>query len=221
MEISLPDLVKRTPPPVQEESKEESKEERAEETREEKQRTERDEKAREAEKNVTTEQKPSTLPHPKRTSIFSLGALLAEDKPQEGVVSSSQPNDDLPTPKEVIDPKSQPKLEGARSAIMDYLSGWRPRFIAVFETMTIEENRIKVVVPTQDLREEILRNKTELLTRVVTLSGVDGVVELNIDVNEEVKGLKPIKLEDRIAYFMELNPAILDLKEALDLDVEG
>ncbi len=153
----------------------------------------------------------------KRPSILSLGDLLKEE---QGVVVTSKKGS-VASVASNVDSASGEKLEAARGAIMGFLGEWRPRFSAVFEHMTISANVIGVVVPTTELRDEILRGKTEFLTKVVSLAGVKGVVELNIVVNEAEKSFRPIKLADRIAYIMGLNPLILELKEALDLDVEG
>ncbi len=166
----------------------------------------------------TTREEVIKRPATKRPSILNLGDLLSGDgvvvtsevaKPTTGVVNEAQ------------DPAVAEKLMGAKGRIMEHLSQWRPRFVAVFEPMTIADNVINISVPTSDLKEEILRSKTELLTKVMELSGVRSAVELNIEIREESKGVRPIKLEDRIAHMMELNPMLEDLKIALDLDVEG
>ncbi len=158
---------------------------------------------------------------PKRPSILNLGELLSDNNNMSTATTDGQSVGGTKDIKPTVDSQSGEKLEAARGAIMNFLAEWRPRFIAVFEPMIINANTINIVVPTSELRDEIMRGKTEFLTRVVALSGVSGVVELTIEVNEAVKSYKPIKLEDRIAYIMGLNPLIVDLKDALDLDVEG
>ena len=70
------------------------------------------------------------------------------------------------------------------------------------------------------LREEILRNKTELLLRIAETSGVQGMLELDVTVNEEIRAARPIKLEDRVKYMTEKNPLLAELRRALDLEVE-
>ena len=70
------------------------------------------------------------------------------------------------------------------------------------------------------MREEILRNKTELLLRIAETSGVQGMLELDVTVNEEIRAARPIKLEDRVKYMTEKNPLLAELRRALDLEVE-
>ena len=52
----------------------------------------------------------------------------------------------------------------------------RPRFVAAFERMQFQEHVIRIAVPSEALREEILRNKTELLLRIAETSGVQGML---------------------------------------------
>ncbi|MFI3282188.1 MAG: DNA polymerase III subunit gamma/tau [Rikenellaceae bacterium] len=175
-------------------------------------------------------QMPKAKVTTKRPSILNLGELLSQEQGaegQQGLQQGQQNNSQQSGGAEqmgaacYVDAASGEKLEAARGAIIEYLGQWRPRFVAVFEPMSISGNVINIVVPTTELRDEILRNKIELLTKVVAIAQIKGSVELNIDVNETIKSMKPIKLEDRIAYIMELNPLIAELRDALDLDVEG
>ncbi len=152
----------------------------------------------------------------KRPSILNLGELLSEGGKKESTQSST-----IETTESNIDPQSEQRLLATKSDILSHIEQWRPRFLPFFEPMVIGANTISIVVSTSELKEEILRGRTELLTKVVAIAGVKGVVELNIEVNETAKSLKPIKLEDRIAHIMKLNPLIAELREALDLDVEG
>ena len=70
------------------------------------------------------------------------------------------------------------------------------------------------------LREEILRSKTGMLMRIAELAGIEGMIELEVTVNEEIRAARPIKLEDRVRYITEKNPLVAELRKALDLEVE-
>ena len=96
----------------------------------------------------------------------------------------------------------------------------RPRFVAAFERMQFQGHVIRIAVPSEALREEILRNKTELLLRIAETSGVQGMLELDVTINEEIRAARPIKLEDRVKYMTEKNPLLAELRRALDLEVE-
>ncbi len=159
---------------------------------------------------------PIKKPAPKKQpSILSLGDLLTtKSEPVKGEQEQEVID---------IDPKSETILSSKLSEIVEWIKEWRPRFSAVFEKATVNGNIIKITTTTQELKEEILRNRTELLTRIVEITALNGVIELEIivDESEATRDIKPIKLEDRVAHIIELNPLIAELKEALDLDVEG
>ena len=75
-------------------------------------------------------------------------------------------------------------------------------------------------VPTTELREEILRSKTGMLMRIAELAGFEGMFELEVTVNEEIRASTPLKLQERVRYITEKNPLVAELRKALDLEVE-
>ena len=85
-----------------------------------------------------------------------------------------------------------------------------------------------VLIPRQDseilaeeaLREEILRSKLEMLTRIAAIAGVEGALELEVTINEQIRAVRPIKLEDRLRHMNEKNPLLAELRRELDLEVE-
>lgn len=119
-----------------------------------------------------------------------------------------------------VDPECAGKLERARSRILDLIKEKRPRFVPAFELMTFADNTITLSVPTTELREEILRSKTGMLMRIAELAGVEGMIELEVVVNEEARAARPFKLEDRVRHITEKNPLVAELRKALDLEVE-
>ena len=120
----------------------------------------------------------------------------------------------------VIDPASAEKFEAARDRILQLIRERRPRFVAAFELMTVRGNTLSVSVPTTELRDEILRSRTAMLTRIARLAGIEGALELEVTVNEQVRATRPIRLEDRVKYLTEKNPLVAELRKALDLEVE-
>lgn len=120
----------------------------------------------------------------------------------------------------VIDPASESKLTKARDEILKLIRERRPRFVQVFEEMRFQGNTIAVSVPTSELREEILRSKTAMLMRIAQLAGINGALELEVNVNEEIRASRPIKLEDRVKYMTDKNPLLTEFRKALDLEVE-
>ena len=120
----------------------------------------------------------------------------------------------------VIDPQSEWKLNENRQKIVEDILQERPRFVVAFESMQIEGHTIKLEVPSQTLYEEIMRSKTEILMQMARAAGVEGMLEMDISINEEIKASRPIKLEDRIKFMTEKNPLLLELKKALDMEYE-
>ena len=163
-----------------------------------------------------------TAPAPARRPLIS-GASLSELLASAG----SDPDEELSdgeTPDEAevvtVDPECAEKLEHARNRILNLIKEKRPRFVPAFELMTFRDNTISVSVPTTELREEILRSKTGMLMRIAELAGIEGMIELEVIVNEEIRAVRPIKLEDRVRYITEKNPLVAELRKALDLEVE-
>ena len=149
----------------------------------------------------------------------SLSELLASagGDPDEELSDGETPDE----PETVrIDPDCAEKLEHARGRILNLIKEKRPRFVPAFELMTFRDNTISVSVPTTELREEILRSKTGMLMRIAELAGLEGMIELEVTVNEEIRAARPIKLEDRVRYITEKNPLVAELRKALDLEVE-
>ena len=120
----------------------------------------------------------------------------------------------------VIDPLSEQKLNENRQKMVEAILQERPRFVVAFESMRIEGHIIKMEVPSHTLYEEIMRNKTEILLQMARTAGIDGMLDMEIVVNEQIKASRPIKLEDRIKFMTEKNPMLLELKKALEMEYE-
>ena len=132
-------------------------------------------------------------------SGISISALINDAAPEPDTETAVH----AAAPQPVIDPLSAEKLETTREKILTLVREMRPRFVAAFERMQFQGHVIRIAVPSEALREEILRNKTELLLRIAETSGVQGMLELDVTVNEEIRAARPIKLEDRVKYMTE------------------
>ena len=165
---------------------------------------------------VKTAQRPLTARRP-LVSGTSLSAMIAAAGAPESDPAEAEK---AVTAAPVIDPASAEKLEAARDRILQLIRERRPRFVAAFELMTVRGNTLSVSVPTTELRDEILRSRTAMLTRIARLAGIEGALELEVTVNEQVRATRPIRLEDRVKYLTEKNPLVAELRKALDLEVE-
>jgi DNA polymerase-3 subunit gamma/tau len=137
--------------------------------------------------------------------------IETKEKPKEEVQEQIQSS---------FDPHSEQKILDRRAAVIEAILSERPRFVVAFEKMKVAGHTITVEVPSQTLYEEIMRSKTEVLLAIARTAGVDGSLELEVKVNEQIKAARPIKLEDRIKHITEKNPLVLELKKALDMEYE-
>lgn len=150
----------------------------------------------------------------------SLSELLVQKEPAQ---SDAEPAaDDRPEAASApeIDPMTAEKLEQARPQWMQLVRERRPRFVQVFERMQLHDNVVAISVPTTELRDEIQRMRTSMLSQYAQLAGVNGKLELEIKIDEEIRAARPIKLEDRVKHLTEKNPLVNKLRRELDLELE-
>lgn len=135
--------------------------------------------------------------------------------------TAQQPDEEHSQSNEVLyDAHSAEKITTYRDSIIAKIQEERPRFIVAFEAMQVAGHTITVEVPSQTLYEEIMRSKTELLYAIARTADINGALELEVKINEQIKVSRPIKLEDRIKYMTEHHPSLLKLKQVLDMEYE-
>jgi DNA polymerase-3 subunit gamma/tau len=160
-------------------------------------------------------EQPTPQPAVRKSSIgLSLAAMLAEEEAPKQVEKSEE------TLQPVIDPNTEQKLRVAATAILAMVRIERPRFYPSFERMELVGNEIRISVPSHELHDEIMRNRTALLLQIARKASVEGALELVVAINEEIRAEKPIKLEDRVRYMAERCPRLGTLRTALDMEVE-
>ncbi|MBP3289698.1 MAG: DNA polymerase III subunit gamma/tau [Alistipes sp.] len=159
---------------------------------------------------------------PAVTRRRAVGSGLSISSMMQGEVSATTEEEpSVPSVSEVqYDASSEEKIMAVRDRVVAAILEERPRFVVAFEQMQVEGHTIKVEVPSQTLYEEIMRSQTELLLMVARLAGINGTLDLQVSINEQIKASRPIKLEDRIKFMSEKNPHLLELKHALDLEYE-
>ena len=174
---------------------------------------------------VSAEAAPARAPRPAGSphrrpliSGTSLAELLATGSSRTAEPAAAE--ETAATTEITVDPECGSKLERGREGILGLIRERRPRFVPAFEQMQFRGHTIAVSVPTAELREEILRTKTAMLTRIAELAGISGALELEVTVNEEIRAARPIKLEDRVKYMTDKNPLLAEFRKALDLEVE-
>ena len=143
----------------------------------------------------------------------SLQDLLGS-KAQRGV------EEETTTHEELVDGLSEEKITVARDKILDTIKRRYPRHLSVFEGMRVERNIITISTPSADQGEEILRSKTTLGAEFAEVAGVNGVIDIKVKVNEQIRANRPIKIEDRVRHLTAKNDKLVEMMERLKLDAE-
>lgn len=118
------------------------------------------------------------------------------------------------------DPHAAEKAAAARERFLKALRSKRPRFATALENMTVEGNALKAEVPNELLREDLLRNRKEVLELLAETAGIEGTMDMDITVSENKTAVKLIKVEDKLNYLLTKNPALTLLRKELDLEPE-
>ena len=175
-----------------------------------------EEKANEATASAPAPAEPRTITRRTSLSGFSLSSLMGSSSQS----AEQKQEEQQPTEQIHYDPATELKVTTHREAVIAAILEERPRFVVAFEKMKVKDHTILLEVPSQTLYEEIMRSKTEILLQIVRTAGIDGSLEMEIKVNEEIKVARPIKLEDRIRHMNEKNPHLAELKRVLDMEYE-
>lgn len=120
----------------------------------------------------------------------------------------------------VVDPRSEEKLLAAKPKMIEILGSGRVRYIPVFNTMRAVGNVVHLTVASRELFEEIMRDKLRWLGEIAEVAGVNGVLELEVTINEAIKIARPITIEDRLKHLMAKNDKLKEMIEQLVLDAE-
>ncbi len=121
---------------------------------------------------------------------------------------------------EKTDPDSENKIRNAMPELVRRIEKVRPRIAMAFRELQTQGNILKINVPNESLREDILRNQSEILSLLIDVAHLEGTAKLEVTVVEKVTGLKPVRVEDRLKFLTEKNPLLTALRKEMDLDVE-
>ena len=157
---------------------------------------------------------------PVRKSILagnSIDAILNQPK---NVAEAKEGGQESEVAQTLVDPDCERKITANKVAFLNEVHRERPRIAMALEEMEVAGNRISLKVPTETLYEEIMRNRTEILTILVDIAGIEGRLEFDVSIVEESKARKPIKVEDKLRFLTEKNPALTNLRKALNLEID-
>ena len=185
----------------------------------------------------TQEQVPTVKPEPKPEPVIAPVVTptveqkaVAEEKPKISVVGGSiasllnkvsNPTDgEGKSATIVIDPESEAKMSKVKEAIVKQMCAERPRFVSAFESISFEGNMVKLAVPSEALKDELIGERFWILKSIAEMAEVKGSLDMFIEIKEMNFKLKPIKLEDRVAHIRKVMPEFDYMQKALDMDVE-
>jgi DNA polymerase-3 subunit gamma/tau len=174
------------------------------------------------------EVKPTPTPAPAPAPV---AAPASESKPKTSVVLGgslatlltqvSNVNDEEGKPSQiVIDKDSEAKMLQEKEAIIKRMCADRPRFISAFENIEFEGNVVKLAVPSEALKDELLGERFWILKGIAEEANIKGALDMKIEIKEIDFKLKPIKLEDRVAHIRKVMPEFDYFQKSLDVDVE-
>ena len=154
-----------------------------------------------------------------------------EEKPKSSVILGgslaslldqvSNPTDGESKPSQVvIDEASESKMLQEREAIIKRMCADRPRFISAFENIEFEGNVVKLAVPSEALRDELLSERFWILKGIAEVADIKGALDMKIEIKEIDFKLKPTKLEDRVAHIRKVMSEFDYFQKSMDIDVE-
>lgn len=157
---------------------------------------------------------------PQTISGTSIASILSTPKSVYDAVETDDAEDSGAAVNAAVDPESEQKITEHQERFIRNLNSERPRIAMAFHAMEVSGNKISLAVPTEALYEEIMRNRTEILTLLAELASVNGMIELDVVVKEDTTARRPIKVEDKLRYLTEQNPTLNLLRQRLDMDIE-
>lgn len=147
-------------------------------------------------------------------SALASGSITDLMKSVSGNASAEESED------RYTDPQSETKLQESREKFIAAIVAKHPRFSPAFEKTKIRGNTISVEVPSAIMRDDLYNSRSEITEIITDISGISGVVKLDIVLNEVEVKLRPVKLEDRVAHISDRSPLFDELVTALELELD-
>ena len=148
------------------------------------------------------------------SSALASGSITDLMKSVSGNASAEESED------RYTDPQSEKKLQESREKFIAAIVAKHPRFSPAFEKTKISGNTISVEVPSAIMRDDLYNSRSEITEIITDISGISGVVKLDIVLNEVEVKLRPVKLEDRVAHISDRSPLFDELVTALELELD-
>lgn len=157
----------------------------------------------------------SSVPRATTTiSGISLSGLLND------VRSTTVDNATVAPESVVVDEQCQQKIEAGRERFLAELQKSRPRFANAFVFMEACGNKVRLPVTSGALKEEIERERIEILTLLKDVCAIDGYVDMELSLSEQEGSMRPVTDQEKMAYLSGINPKLADMCRKLQLDFE-
>lgn len=168
----------------------------------------------------TPQPTPQSAPQPAARPSSSPQPSMLGGSLSELLNKVSNPTDGESKAAIVVDPESEAKMKAVKAQIVAKMCSGRPRFVSAFEVIDFEGNVVKLSVPSEALKDELIGERFWILKDIAELAGVKGSLDMKIEIKEMDFKLKPIKLEDRVAHIRKVTPEFDYMQKAFDMDVE-
>ena len=119
-----------------------------------------------------------------------------------------------------VDPACEEKITMAKDSIVERIRRERPRISVAFLNLRVEGNVVKMAVPSRELHDEIMHDKSDLQRIIAEQGKIKGLIEIEVEVNEQIKASRPITLEDRLKHLVAKNERLVDMIDRMKLDAE-
>ena len=148
------------------------------------------------------------------SSALASGSITNLMKSVSGGAQAEE-NEDIYT-----DPQSESKLRSSMERFIEAIVAKHPRFSPAFESVKVSGNTIITEVSSAIMRDDLYNSRGEITDIIADISGVNGVIKLDIVLNETEVKLRPIKLEDRLAHISSKTPLFDEMVEGLELELD-
>ncbi len=180
----------------------------------------------------TPQPTPQPQPAPQESAVENKSKRAPRRAPSSSVSLSNLLNGEVLTATEqaakeaakseevYVDPASEEKIMLAKDGIVERLMRERPRIGVAFLNLEVSGNVVKMAVPSRELHDEIMHDKADLQRIIAEQGKVKGLIEIEVEVNEQIKASRPITLEDRLKHLVAKNERLVEMIERMKLDAE-
>ncbi len=118
------------------------------------------------------------------------------------------------------DPQSGAKITKHWGEFMERLMKEHPRLGHALKETKVSGHTLSLAVPTDIIRDEVLRNQPEITALLQECCGIEGSIVLNVEVKAQEDNTLPHRTVDKVRYLTEKNPELSTLIQDLGLDVQ-